>query len=200
MNKAFRHLSVVSLLLLPALALAVSLPAFAQEIQNPKNAQGEQFFMISSVDLPKHEIVLMAPTQLTLVVNTTNLSQYVGEKGQKLSEKDLKAGDTVWAIVKAGKGGQTTAVRIREGSMTPADLQKLYLSHPSSVIAPPQGTMQSVAPLSPAPQANVQNYARSSNPAASSTTSGAAATDPHAADVTKTHGHHHGLGTKPHSS
>ena len=197
MNKDFHRLSVFSRILFPVLALVVSIPAFAQGVQNPKNAKGEQFFMISSVNLPKHEIVLMAPTQLTLVVTTSSLSQYVGEKGQKLAEKDLKAGDTVWAIIKAGKAGQFTAVKIREGSMTPADLQKLYLSHPSNMMAPLPSTMQSAAPLTAASQVNAQNFARPSNPTALPRTPGVIAMDPHRDGMAQPHTHHHGPGSKP---
>ncbi|HEV2288607.1 MAG TPA: hypothetical protein VGR81_06600 [Candidatus Acidoferrales bacterium] len=200
MNKAIRISDSLLRFLLPVLALAVALPARAQAPQNPKNARGEQFFIISSVNLPKHEIVLMAPTQLTLVAGTTSLSEYVGGKGQKLAEKDLKAGDTVWAIIKAGKNGQFTAVRIREGSMTPADLQKLYLSHPSNVVAPLPSTMQSAAPLTVAPQVNAQNYAHTSNPSALSATPGLIHPDTHHEGLAHPRTHRHGPGDKPRNS
>ncbi|MGB7174344.1 MAG: hypothetical protein WBD23_12425 [Candidatus Acidiferrales bacterium] len=200
MNKTLSLLNSFSRFLLPVLTLAVSIPACAQGVQNPKNAQGEQFFMISSVDLPKHHIILMAPTQLTLVANTTNLTQFVGEKGQKLTEKDLKAGDTVWAIVKTAKDGETTAVKIREGAMTPADLHKLYLSHPSNALPPLPNTMQSAVPVSSAGQASAQTRLQSTTPGTAGVTSGAFGPGSHPAGVAHARKHHHGTGHNPNNS
>lgn len=128
------------------LAFAISMPAWAQA--HPKNAQGEEFFIVSSVDLQKHQVVLMRPTQLTVVATIGPQTTYLGEKGQKLDVKAMKAGDTVWGIIKPGRDGSVTAVRLRQGAMTPAELHKLYLQLPAS-------NTYSV-PMTPRPQSGAQ--------------------------------------------
>jgi len=128
------------------LAFAISMPAWAQA--HPKNARGEEFFIVSSVDLQKHQVVLMRPTQLTVVATIGPQTTYLGEKGQKLDVKAMKAGDTVWAITKPGRDGSVTAVRLRQGAMTPAELHKLYLQLPAS-------NTYSV-PMTPRPQSGAQ--------------------------------------------
>jgi hypothetical protein len=139
MNRVSRFLPVAIAILL---ALAISKPA------HPKNAQGEEFFIVSSVDLQKHQVVLMRPTQLTVVATIGPQTTYVGEKGQKLDVKAMKAGDTVWGITKAGPDGSVVAVRLRQGAMTPAELHKLYLQLPAS-------NTYSV-PMTPRPQSGAQ--------------------------------------------
>lgn len=128
------------------LAFAISMPAWAQT--QPKNAQGEEFFIVSSVDLQKHQVVLMRPTQLTVVATIGPQTTYLGEKGQKLDVKAMKAGDTVWGITKPGPEGSVKAVRLRQGAMTPAELHKLYLT------APARNTYS--VPMTPRPQSGAQ--------------------------------------------
>ncbi|HLJ41057.1 MAG TPA: hypothetical protein VKT50_06175 [Candidatus Acidoferrales bacterium] len=143
MNRVSKFLPVAIAILL---ALAISTPAWAQA--HPKNAQGEEFFIVSSVDLQKHQVVLMRPTQLTVVATIGPQTTYLGEKGQKLDVKAMKAGDTVWGITKPGPDGSVTAVRLRQGAMTPAELHKLYLQLPAS------NTYS--APMTPRPQSGAQ--------------------------------------------
>jgi len=146
MNRGSKFISYAVTLLL---GLAVALPTWAQA--HPKNAQGEEFFIVSSVDLQKHQVVLMRPTQLTVVATIGPQTSYVGEKGQKLDVKQMKAGDTVWAITKPGAGGSVMAVRLRQGAMTPAELQKLYLHLPAN-----SSSIPTPAPLTPRPQSGAQ--------------------------------------------
>ncbi|MGH8336110.1 MAG: hypothetical protein ACRETL_04640, partial [Gammaproteobacteria bacterium] len=143
MNRVSKFISLVIALLA---ALAIAVPAWAQA--HPKNAQGEEFFIVSSVDLQKHQVVLMRPTQLTVVATIGPQTNYVGEKGQKLNVKAMKAGDTVWAITKAAQDGSVTAVRLRQGAMTPAELHKLYLQLPAN--------NSYSAPMTPRPQSGTQ--------------------------------------------
>jgi hypothetical protein len=113
------------------LALAVGAPARAQSPMSSTNSRGEQFYVISSVDMQKHQIVLMRPTQLTVVAATSDQTIYVGEQGQKLALKDLRAGQTVWATVRKDKSGQVFVAKIREGAMTVAELHRLFLDYPA---------------------------------------------------------------------
>lgn len=149
MNRVTKLISFAVAILV---ALAVSAPAWAQA--HPKNAQGEEFFIVSSVDLQKHQVVLMRPTQLTVVATIGPQTSYIGEKGQKLDVKTMKAGDTVWAITKTERDGTVTAVRLRQGAMTAADLHKLYLSNPSS--GSNTMSMPPPAPMTPRPQSGAQ--------------------------------------------
>ncbi|MGH9709364.1 MAG: hypothetical protein ACRD37_02310 [Candidatus Acidiferrales bacterium] len=73
MNRVSKFISLVIALLA---ALAIAVPAWAQA--HPKNAQGEEFFIVSSVDLQKHQVVLMRPTQLTVVATIGPQTNYVG--------------------------------------------------------------------------------------------------------------------------
>lgn len=113
------------------LALLLVAPVDAQTPKSPSDSRGEQFYVISSVDMQKHQVVLMRPTQLTVVATTNDQTAYVGEKGQKLGLKDLHAGQTVWATLRKDTGGQVVAMKIREGAMTIAELHKLYLDYPA---------------------------------------------------------------------
>ncbi|MGB6875956.1 MAG: hypothetical protein WBD87_07955 [Candidatus Acidiferrales bacterium] len=126
------------------LALALSAPLWAQA-----NSKGEEFFMISSVDQQTHQVVLMRPTQLTVAANFGPQTVYLGEKGQKMTPRDLRAGDTVWAIIKTGKNGVVNALRIREGAMTETELRQLYLHYSTGSSNQPPIAPK---PLSPAPE------------------------------------------------
>lgn len=168
MNRVSKLIPVAIAILL---AFAISLPAWAQA--HPKNAQGEEFFIVSSVDLQKHQVVLMRPTQLTVVATIGPQTLYLGEKGQKLNVKAMKAGDTVWGITKPGPDGSVTAVRLRQGAMTPAELHKLYLTAPT-------GNTYSV-PMTPRPQSGAQA-------APTATSSGGS---PYSAQLSRPRARHH---------
>jgi hypothetical protein len=128
MNKMLKFVSVTWI---AVLALTMGSFAFAQLPKSPTDSSGQRFYIISSVDLQKDQIVLMQPTQLTIVATADDKSAFVGEQGQKLTLKDLRAGQTVWAILRRDKGGKTTIVRLREGAMTIAELHRLYLDYPA---------------------------------------------------------------------
>lgn len=148
MNKVLIRLHFSELAVLAGtlvLALALCAPLQAQT-----NSKGEEFFIISSVDQKTQQVVLMRPTQLTVAANVGPQTVCLGEKGQKLAASELRAGDTVWAVIKTSKNGVATALRIREGAMTQAELQQLYLHYSTS--APTEPFVKPV-PLNPPPQA-----------------------------------------------
>jgi hypothetical protein len=98
------------------------------KVETPKtNAKGEQFFIIASLDQSKSEILVKRPDEVTLLLNTTPKTQYLDENGKPLKLSDLRAGDTVW--VKATGGAHPTAIQIRKGQMTVADLHRYYLDY-----------------------------------------------------------------------
>lgn len=114
-----------------ALALLAGASVQAQMRKASADLRGEQFYVISSVDMQKHQVVFMRPTQLTVVATTNDQTVYLGEQGQKLSLKDLRAGQTVWATLRKDKSGAESVVKIREGAMTVAELHRLYLDYPA---------------------------------------------------------------------
>ena len=147
MNKALIRLHFSRIATLAGtfvLALALCTPLHAQT-----NSKGEEFFIISSVDQKTHQVVLMRPTQLTVAASVGPQTVVLGEKGQKMAASELRAGDTVWAVVKPGKNGVSTALRIREGAMTQAEMQRLYLHYSPTA---PEEPLAKPVPLSPAPQ------------------------------------------------
>ncbi|HEV2490154.1 MAG TPA: hypothetical protein VGT03_10130 [Candidatus Acidoferrales bacterium] len=128
MNKTFRFVAPT---LAALLTLAVATAVWAQAPASPANSRGEQFYIISSVDVQKHQIVLMRPTQLTVVAAATDQTAYLSEQGQKLALKDLRAGQTVWATLRKDKNGQESVVKLREGAMNVAELHRLFLDYPA---------------------------------------------------------------------
>ncbi len=124
------------------IALCFSASLYAQS-----NSRGESFYIISSVNFRNHQIVLMQPTQLTVVANFSPQTIVLDENGKKLSTQDLKAGDTVWAVVKNSKQDGASVTRIRMGAMTQSELRKLYLKYPAY-----GAPSVPVTPVKPTPQ------------------------------------------------
>lgn len=189
MNKVLIRLCFLGLAILAGtfvLALTLCPPLHAQT-----NSRGEEFFIISSVDQKTQHVVLMRPTQLTVAASITPQTVCVSEKGQKMTLSELRAGDTVWAVIKTGKSGVATALRIREGAMTQAELHQLYLHYST---AGPVEPLAKPIPLNPPPQSGtVQPSAN--DPAAN----GSNATLRCARRPGDTRPHHHGPGGTAHS-
>jgi len=146
MNNAIVSLRLTKIGLVAG-ALAVAL-CFASPLWAQNNGRGESFYIVSSVNFQTRQIVLMQPTQLTVVANFGPQTSVVDEDGKKLATKDLKAGDTVWAIVKKDKKNDDASVSsIRMGAMSQSELRKLYLKYPSN------GTPNvPVTPVKPTPE------------------------------------------------
>ncbi len=150
MNNSFirRHLALPGVAAVTfLLALVLCLPLQAQT-----NSRGEEFFIISSVDQKTHQVVLMRPTQLTVAADVTAKTVCLGDNGKNMNTNNLQAGDTVWAIVKAGKNGAENLVSIREGAMTESELQKLYLHYSTTAPSGPPPMPVKPSPLNPPPQ------------------------------------------------
>jgi hypothetical protein len=90
---------------------------------------GEQFFIISSVDPAKQQLVLKRPTEVTALMQVDDKTTYVDEDGAPLHLMDLRAGDTVYVLSRQNKEPGPIASRIRKGPMTLAELHKHYLSY-----------------------------------------------------------------------
>jgi len=94
-----------------------------------KTPQGEEFFIVASVDLQKSQMLLKYPTEVTLLMRVDGTTKFVDDSGAPLKLSDFRAGDTVWVSSTDNKG-DVTAVRVRKGRMDVADLHRYYLDYP----------------------------------------------------------------------
>jgi hypothetical protein len=87
----------------------------------------EQFFIISSVDLKRNQLVLKRPTEVTVLMDVNDKTVVLDEKGKPLHLKDLRAGDTVFVTSRKDDDDTPLATRIRKGYMTPEEVHRRYL-------------------------------------------------------------------------
>jgi hypothetical protein len=88
---------------------------------------GEEFYIISSVDLRKDQLVLKRPTEVTVLMDVNDKTVVLDEKGKPLHLKDLRAGDTVFVTSRQDKDDTPVATRIRKGYMTLEEVRARYL-------------------------------------------------------------------------
>jgi len=132
--KLFPRKLVPAFLSIAGLGLALLCSAAAQTThkatKSASSPGAEEFFIISSVDVAKAQLLLKRPTEVTALMNTGPDTKVLDEKGKSAKVADLRAGDTVW-VTSAASGPDRIALRIRKGPMTPSDLRRLYL-HPTA--------------------------------------------------------------------
>lgn len=121
MNKLPRYMKI----LLSLAAVFAAVPAFGT--QSAARKTPDEFFIISSVNLPKHSLVLKLPSEVTLVMGVTPKTVILDENGKRLTPNDLRAGDTAY-ITYTGGSQAASAVEIRLGPMTVKELQRRYLN------------------------------------------------------------------------
>jgi hypothetical protein len=113
-----------------AVILAVfTTSAFAQSGKNPENttfAKGD-FFIVSSIDLTKKQILLKRPTEVTELMRLDDATRCFEENGKLMRLADIRAGDTIY-ITSRSSEGQFVVVTIRKGPMTLEVLRERYLS------------------------------------------------------------------------
>ena len=121
-------------ILLSALALGqlLSLSLLAETREQARSSTGEEFFIVSSVDIKKKQIVLKRPTEVTELVLVNEKTVSLDEQGKPVPVKDLRAGDTVYVTTAPLAGGGRVALRIRKGPMTPEELRRRYLKSVTS--------------------------------------------------------------------
>jgi len=118
-------------MLLAALVL-VSVSTLTPLTRAAEKAQGEvtsreDFFIISSVDAAKKQIVLKRPTEVTELVRVSEKTVYLDEQGKSIEFQSLRAGDTVYVTTSPGTDGVRLAGRIRRGPMTREELHRRYV-------------------------------------------------------------------------
>lgn len=133
-KKTVRH---VTSSLLAALAMALGLTMAGWAAQNSRARSGnDEFFIVTSFNLPKHQLVLKLPTEVTMRMYVTDTTKVINENGKPMPVSQLQAGDTAYITYKAGSEGPT-AVEIRLGPMTWAELQRRYLNGDAVAAQPP---------------------------------------------------------------
>ena len=110
------------------LALAGEAATLFAENAQRQAAPGEEFYIISSVNLKKNQLVLKRPTEVTVLMEVSDKTTCLDEKGKPLHMKDLRAGDTVFVASRANGSGDMVATRIRKGYMTLEEVHSRYLN------------------------------------------------------------------------
>jgi hypothetical protein len=105
------------------------LPVASPTKEVVKNAAGEQFFIIASIDHQNNQLLLKRPTEVTVLAKVGPNTKYVNASGKPTTLATFRAGDTIWAKV-SGNEPEPTVVQMREGEMTVADLHRYFLDYP----------------------------------------------------------------------
>jgi hypothetical protein len=127
MKMKFRSFSIFALLSL-ALGASLSLQATKPPKSGASVRQPGDFFIVSSVEVGKSQIVLKLPTEVTELMKVTEATIFLNEQGKPMQFRELRAGDTVYVVSKKAPDGTHTALRIRRGPMTADELRRRYLS------------------------------------------------------------------------
>jgi hypothetical protein len=116
--------AAVSVVILLSCAFSLT----GQTEQSAANAKsgGEEFFIVSSVDIGKKQLLLKEPTEITEVLQVNDKTRYTDKNGKGMQFADLRAGDTVFIRSSATPAGKV-AISIRKGPMTLEELRRRYL-------------------------------------------------------------------------
>jgi hypothetical protein len=124
MNRLSRFL-VISFAVLAAASLASRVQA-----QSKKASGGEEFFILSSIDPSKSQVLLKRPTEVTQLMKVTDKTVILDTTNKPLHLADLHAGDTAWVTSSGSDESGPTALRIRKGPMTVELLHRYFLDYP----------------------------------------------------------------------
>lgn len=108
------------------LAVAVLAAQMLRPAMSLAQDASDEFFIISSVNPAKQQVVVKLPTEVTEIVFVSSETKYVDRGGRAIGLADLHAGDTVFVRRKRDANGMV-ALEIRKGPMTVSELQKRYL-------------------------------------------------------------------------
>jgi len=120
-----RRLWAVFLLLATLVSCGFSLAAQSGRAAGNTNG-GEEFFIVSSVDITKRQLLLKEPTEITQLIQVNDKTRYTDRNGKAMQFADLRAGDTIYIRSTATSAGRV-ALSIRKGPMTLQELQRHYL-------------------------------------------------------------------------
>src|SRR5215469_16599750 len=108
-----------------ALLAMAGLAQTTKDSPAPEFAKGD-FFIVSSIDLAKRQILLKRPTEVTELMRVDGETRFLDEHGKPIRLTDLRAGDTVY-IASRPNGGVAVAATIRKGPMTLDVLRERFL-------------------------------------------------------------------------
>jgi hypothetical protein len=169
MNKLAKSISLVALC---AALLLVGVPTNAQTAPAPGSFP-DAFFVVSSVDRAHNALILLQPTEIAVVYQLTDKTQFADANGKVLKLTDFRAGDTIYATSHSNSDGSLTLDHVRKGDMTVAELRRRYLP---GLPANAGMTSQTSAPkkmnAAPASKNPKTNTPPSANPKSNSTKSG----------------------------
>lgn len=110
-----------------AISIFYAISALTSAAQAKKNARGEEFFIIASVDTQKSQLLMKRPTEVTVLILTNERTEFFAEDGARIKLGDLRSGDTVWVHIAPAPESKQLALRLRKGPMTLEDLHGVYL-------------------------------------------------------------------------
>lgn len=102
-------------------------PAARPALAKDARSGGEDFYIVSTVDLNKKQIVLKQPTEVTVLMQVTDKTTFTNLEGKRIQLNDLRAGDTVFVRAASDGQGKLVASSIRVGIMTQRELYDRYL-------------------------------------------------------------------------
>jgi hypothetical protein len=120
-----RRLRVVAIVFATVVSCVFSVAAQSNKATGSTKG-GEEFFIVSSVDITKKQLLLKEPTEITQLIQVNDKTHYVEKNGKPMQFGDLRAGDTIY-IKSANTSAGRVAVSIRKGPMTLQELQRHYL-------------------------------------------------------------------------
>ena len=123
----FKRTQTCTLVFLAALSLGSLAGTLLGAEKSSASAGDEDFFVISSVDVKKDQLVLKRPTEVTELVRVNDKTVMRDEEGKTIQLKDLRAGDTVYVAFATGAKASRVAARIRVAPMTVEELHRRYV-------------------------------------------------------------------------
>jgi hypothetical protein len=123
MNKLGRVFTLAAL----CAALLLTGVSVTSQTPPPPTKFADQFYVVSSVDRAHNALILLAPTEIAVVFQLTDKTQFADANGKPLKLTDFRAGDTIYAISHSNSDGSLTLDHVRKGDMTVAELRRRYL-------------------------------------------------------------------------
>lgn len=134
MNKNRLPLRTFGYLLAALFALAGM--AWAGQSKGAGQETADEFFIITEINLQKHQLILKMPTEVTVPMIANDKTEIVDLNGKHLAVKDLRAGDTAFiSYLHTAQGDVATKIRL--GAMSMQELQRRYLGGSPVAIPPP---------------------------------------------------------------
>ena len=124
-HKGGRRLRAVFLTFATIVGCGFSLAGQSSKAAGTANG-GEEFFIVSSVDITKKQLLLKEPTEITQLIEVNDKTRYTDRTGKAMQLGDLRAGDTIYLRSTTTSAGRV-AVSIRKGPMSLQELQRHYL-------------------------------------------------------------------------